>query len=111
MEASRDTADVPLGDTEWTLVADESVPSFVLDLEESHVAGTGGVNRLMGTFALSESELRFGPLATTLMAGAERAMQPSGSSSRRASESRLTRSRDQTLTLLADDVAVAQPTC
>ncbi len=28
----------------------------------------------MGTFALSESELRFGPLATTMMAGPEPAM-------------------------------------
>jgi heat shock protein HslJ len=29
----------------------------------------------MGTFALAEDELRFGPLATTLMAGPEDAMQ------------------------------------
>ncbi len=74
---------VPLGYTEWHLVelggvaveADgERRPRLVLDLEEARVAGSGGVNRIMGTFALAEDELRFGPLATTLMAGPEEAM-------------------------------------
>ncbi len=75
---------VTLAYTEWTLVElegepvevgpDEQVPSLVLDLEESRVSGSGGVNRLMGTFVLSEEELRFGPLATTMMAGPEDAM-------------------------------------
>lgn len=46
----------------------------MLDLEESRVSGSGGVNRLRGTFALAESELRFGPLATTLTAGPEEAL-------------------------------------
>jgi heat shock protein HslJ len=76
---------VTLAYTEWTLVElagqpvdvreDELAPSLVLDLEESRVAGSGGVSRLMGSFALSEDELRFGPLATTMMAGPEAAMQ------------------------------------
>ena len=75
---------VQLAHTEWTLVElggapvdvgpDEIPPHIVLDLEEAHVSGCGGVNRFTGTFALSESELRFGPLATTMMAGPERAM-------------------------------------
>jgi heat shock protein HslJ len=73
-----------LGDTEWTLVELESdaadvaegerAPHLVLDLEESLVTGSTGINRLMGSFALSESELRFGPLASTRMAGSDDAM-------------------------------------
>jgi len=73
---------VSLGDTTWTAVelngaplADDHAPSLVFDLEESRVAGSGGLNRLMGTFALAADELRFGPLATTLMAGPEDEMQ------------------------------------
>ena len=76
---------VTLAYTEWRLVelddepvevgADELAPSLVLDLEEARVAGSGGVNRLTGHFALSGDELRFGPLATTRLAGPEDAMQ------------------------------------
>ena len=75
---------VTLAYTDWTVVeldgepvemgADEPPPSLALDLEESRVSGWGGVNRLTGTFALSEDELRFGLLATTRMAGPEDAM-------------------------------------
>ncbi|HEU4971293.1 MAG TPA: META domain-containing protein [Gaiellaceae bacterium] len=73
---------VSLGDTTWTAVelngaplAEDSAPNLVFDLEESRVAGSSGLNRLMGTFSLAEDELRFGPLATTLMAGPEDTMQ------------------------------------
>ena len=72
---------VTLAYTQWTLVeldgkpveiaADQLAPSLVLDLEEARVTGSGGVNRLTGQFALSGDELRFGPLATTRMAGPE----------------------------------------
>ncbi len=75
---------VPLSYTEWRLVELGGVPvepgegergaHLVLDLEESRVAGSGGVNRIMGTFVLAEDELRFGPLATTMMAGPDEAM-------------------------------------
>jgi heat shock protein HslJ len=75
---------VTLAYTGWTLVElegepvevgpDEQAPSLVLDLEESRVSGSSGVNEVMGTFVLSEDELRFGPLATTMMAGPEDAM-------------------------------------
>ena len=74
---------VPLGYTDWMLVELDGepverhggrAPTLTLDLEEAHVSGFAGVNRLMGTFALDEAELRFGPLATTLMAGPEDAM-------------------------------------
>ncbi len=75
---------VTLAYTEWTLVeldgeavelgADELAPHLLLDLEEARLAGSGGVNRLKGHFVLSENELRFGPLATTRMAGPESAL-------------------------------------
>ena len=112
---------VPLAYTEWTLLeldgapvelgADERPATLVLDLEESRVSGSGGVNRLMGTFALSEAELRFGPLATTLMAGPEAAM-----ARERAFLDALARvtsfeRADRSLTLLADDTVVARLAC
>ena len=112
---------VTLAYTEWTLVElegepveigpDEIRPVVVLDLEESRVAGTGGVNRLTSTFALSESELRFGPVATTRMAGPEAAM-------RREHELLAALERvtsyaldGRTLTLLAGDEAVVRLRC
>jgi len=79
---------VTLAYTEWTLDeldgepveigADELTPSLVLDLEEARITGSGGVNQLTGHFALSGDELRFGPLATTRMAGPEDAMRREG---------------------------------
>jgi copper homeostasis protein (lipoprotein) len=112
---------VTLAYTEWALVElggepvevgpDEIVPSLVLDLEESHVSGSGGVNRLTGAFALNEDELRFGPLATTRMAGPEKAMERE-----RAFLAALERATSyeldaRTLTLLADENAVARLSC
>ena len=112
---------ISLGETEWTLVElvgvpvevgdGERVPHLVLDLEESRVAGSGGVNRLMGTFSLAEDELRFGPLATTMMAGPERAM-----ARERAFLDALAgvtdyRLEGRSLTLLAGDTRVARFTC
>ncbi len=110
---------VTLAYTEWTLVelegepvevgpVEQGPPSLVLDLEESRVSGSGGVNRLMGTFVLSEDELRFGPLATTMMAGPEEAM-------RREREFLAALERvtsyeldGRKLTLLADDESVVR---
>jgi heat shock protein HslJ len=73
---------IVLGDTTWTVVelegvpvVDETAPTLVFDLVEARVAGFAGVNRLMGSFSLDEDGLRFGPLATTLMAGPEGAME------------------------------------
>ena len=75
---------VTLAYTQWALVEldgepvelgpEALAPNLSLDLEESRVAGSGGVNRFAGTFVMSEDELRFGPLATTRMAGPEDAM-------------------------------------
>ena len=112
---------VTLAYTEWTLVeldgqpveigADEFAPSLVLDLEESRVAGSGGVNRLMGSFALSEDELRFGKLALTRMAGPEAAMQREQeflAALERVTSYELDR---RSLTLLAGDDAVVRLSC
>jgi heat shock protein HslJ len=76
---------VALGGTEWMLAElagapvelgeADIAPHLVLDLEESRVTGSTGCNRLVGSFALSEDELRFGALATTRMACLEHVMQ------------------------------------
>ncbi len=112
---------VTLAYTEWTLVeldgmpveiaADELAPSLVLDLEEARVAGSGGVNRLTGHFALSGDELRFGPLATTRMAGPENVMQREAAFL--AALERVTSYAldGRTLTLLADDDVVVRLSC
>ena len=77
-----DAETISLGDTTWTVVELEGrpidahgAPNLVFDLEESRVAGFAGVNRLMGTFSLAQDELGFGPLATTLVAGTDSAME------------------------------------
>jgi len=112
---------VTLAYTEWALIeldgepvetgADELVPSLVLDLEEARVAGSGGVNRLTGHFALSADELRFGPLATTRMAGPESVMQREAAFVA-ALERVTTYALDgRTLTLLADDDVVVRLSC
>ena len=110
-----------LGDTEWRLVELNGEPveiadgapvlNLLLDLEESRVAGSGGCNRLTGTFALSEGELRFGPLATTLMACLEPVMQRE-----RALLAALARVTSyqldgRTLTLLSDGEPVVRLSC
>ncbi len=63
----------------WALVrlGDDVVPSDLparsrpqLTFDgDGQVYGTGGVNRLRGTYTLDGAALRFGPLATTMMAG------------------------------------------
>jgi heat shock protein HslJ len=111
---------VTLAYTEWTLVElegepvetgeGEVAPTLVLDLEEAR-AGSGGVNRLAGTFALAEDELRFGPLMTTRMAGPENAMRREHAFF--AALERVTSYEldDRTLTLLAENEAVARLSC
>lgn len=112
---------VQLAYTEWTLVElggapvevrpDERPPHVVLDLEEAHVSGSGGVNRFTGTFALSENELRFGPLATTMMAGPEPAMWRERTFLDALGRVRSYSLDGRTLTLLAGDQAVARLSC
>ena len=89
----------------------EGVPHLVLDLEESRVTGSGGVNRIMGTFSLSASELRFGPLAATLMAGPEDAMSRERSFLDVLARVTSYELEDRTLALRADNLVVCRFTC
>jgi heat shock protein HslJ len=65
----------------WTLVELGGVATpddgahIELSADESRVSGSGGCNRLVGTFELSDTTLRFGPLATTRMACAPDVME------------------------------------
>ena len=112
---------VQLAYTEWTLVElggapvevgpDEHLPHVVLDLEEAHVSGSAGVNRFTGTFALSENELRIGPLATTMMAGPEPAMWRERTFLDALGRVTSYSLDGRTLTLLAGDQAVARLSC
>ena len=112
---------VQLAYTEWTLGElrgarvevgpDERPPHVVLDLEEARVSGSGGVNRITATFALSESELRFGPLATTMMAGPEPAMWRERTFLDALGRVTSYSLDGRTLTLLAGDQAVARLSC
>lgn len=109
---------VPLGATTWTVVelegapiGGESAPNLVFDLEESRIAGSGGLNRVLGTFALAEDELRFGPLATTLMAGTEGAMQRERAFLDALARVTSFRLEDRSLTLLAEGTVVVRLAC
>ncbi|MDN3523578.1 META domain-containing protein [Halomonas ramblicola] len=57
-----------LGDGDVTAVANQREAHLVLHAEERRVAGSGGCNRLMGSYDLEGEALRFGRLATTMMA-------------------------------------------
>lgn len=58
-----DVAGEPVG-----TVPERSRPALTFE-DDGQVYGTGGVNRLRGTYTLVGDALAFGPLATTLMAG------------------------------------------
>jgi copper homeostasis protein (lipoprotein) len=68
----------PLQNTYWKLTAlngkpvfvteQQRDPSLVLHSENSRVAGSGGCNRLMGSYEVRAHEVRFGQLAGTRMA-------------------------------------------
>jgi copper homeostasis protein (lipoprotein) len=109
---------VSLGETTWTAVevvgapvAGDGAPTLVFDLEESRIAGSGGLNRVMGSFSLSEDELRFGPLATTLMAGPEDTMQREREFLDALARVTAYELDGRSLTLLADDKIVARLAC
>ena len=79
--AEHTAGDEPLENTYWKLIdlegaAVEAVDNqreahIVLHTEESRVAGSGGCNRLMGSYQLDGDALSFGQLATTMMACAD----------------------------------------
>jgi heat shock protein HslJ len=51
-----------------TLSAEQEAPSIQLLDEGDRLQGFGGCNRMFGTYERSGAELRFGPLAGTMMA-------------------------------------------
>jgi heat shock protein HslJ len=72
------SANVRLEDTTWNLtrlgardvVASENQrqPYIVLDSSNKRVSGSGGCNRLNGTYILEKQNIHFGPIASTMMA-------------------------------------------
>ena len=69
---------IPLESTTWKLTrlgakdvtAGESqrAPYIVLQSADHHVAGSGGCNRLSGTYRVEKQTIHFGPIASTMMA-------------------------------------------
>lgn len=69
---------VGLEDTTWNLtrlgekdvVASENQrrPYIILDSSNKRVTGSGGCNRLNGTYTLEKQNIHFGPIASTMMA-------------------------------------------
>ena len=73
--------DVSLTGTYWKLVEVDGAPVQVAEqMREPHLvldgrlAGSGGVNRLMGGYTLAGGSLTFSQFATTMMAGPPEAM-------------------------------------
>ena len=54
----------PIEGVEWHGADDTS-----LRLEGGRLSGSGGINRLMGDYTLTDDRLSFGVIATTMMAG------------------------------------------
>lgn len=79
------TPDASLTDTYWklTVVGDTPIqvveqmrePQVVLNGQDRRFAGSGGVNRLMGSYILDGPSLTFAETASTMMAGPPEAMQ------------------------------------
>jgi heat shock protein HslJ len=79
------TPDASLTNTYWKLleVGGQPVvvtqqlrePQLVLNGQDGRFAGSGGVNRLMGSYIVDGKGLTFSQVASTMMAGAPEAMQ------------------------------------
>ena len=75
---SNSFANVPLKDTHWALIslngADVAAnskgekPYLLLDSKSRRVSGSGGCNRLTGTYEAKANRLTFGMMASTMMA-------------------------------------------
>src|SRR5688500_7301613 len=57
-----------LGSDAVTVADDGREPHFILQAEQKRVAGSGGCNRMMGSYALDGSKLTFSQIAGTMMA-------------------------------------------
>ena len=60
-----------LGDASVTGASQQQEPHFILDSESHRVSGSGGCNRLMGSYELNGDQLKFGQMAGSMMACAE----------------------------------------
>ena len=77
------TLPAPLQATRWALVElggaaiaqHDNVPYLVFDAAEARFSGSGGCNRLAGSYELSGGSVRVGPVAATRMACAEDVME------------------------------------
>jgi putative lipoprotein len=77
-ETGHSHGNVPLENTTWrvTRLGDKDVvanqnqraPYIVLQSSEHRVSGSGGCNRINGTYTLEKQTIRFGPIASTMMA-------------------------------------------
>jgi len=75
---SNSFANVPLKDTHWALISlngadvvansKGEMPYLVLDSKSRRVSGSGGCNRLTGTYEAKANRLTFGMMASTMMA-------------------------------------------
>jgi putative lipoprotein len=108
----------PLESTRWLLaelegedvasVGDERAPHLVFDAAASRVSGSGGCNRLTGSFERNGDDLRFGPMAATRMACAEEVMRREGVFLDTLGTVTRHELEGGTLALLADDRVVAR---
>jgi copper homeostasis protein (lipoprotein) len=57
-----------LGDTPVTVASQQWEPHFILNPQSRRVGGSGGCNRLMGSYELTGDRLTFGQMAGTMMA-------------------------------------------
>ena len=57
-----------LGETAVTVAAQQREPHFILNPQARRVGGSGGCNRLTGSYELNGDKLTFGQMAGTLMA-------------------------------------------
>jgi heat shock protein HslJ len=79
----------------------------VLEPEEGRVSGSGGCNRLVGSFELEVGMLRFSQVATTRTACAERVMQREAAFLAGLAATSRFEPRGETLVLLDGDDPVA----
>jgi putative lipoprotein len=57
-----------LGNTAVPAASEQKQPPFVLDSQTRRVSGSGGCNRLTGSYELNEDHLKFSQMASTMMA-------------------------------------------
>ncbi len=88
----------------------ESVAYLTLEADGSRLAGSGGCNRLTGSFDLSHEGLRFGPVAATRMACADPVMRMEGAFLRALAATTRSKQDGSLLVLFEGDRALARLT-